>query len=136
MKQKRVLTIALVLMAGLFSLASCGKEETKTVPAQQQSIVQMDSQKTGRMLLAQAKEKLSEAKTKLAGEGKYDCCMEDACDYCAVHEGSCGCAQDVKKGEHICIECYAGWQQGKGDVPNVKKENVKTDFVMHEHMHE
>ena len=127
------------LLTSLLFLISCGKEQPKVeskIEVKPEQSITRHEEKTGTMMVADAKKNLQEAKAKLAQESKYDCCMEDACDYCAVHDGSCGCAHDVKKGEHICIECYAGWQQGKGDVPNVKKEDVKTDFVMHEHMHD
>ncbi|MBI3364760.1 MAG: hypothetical protein HY033_07625 [Ignavibacteriae bacterium] len=118
-----------------FFFAACQREEAKAPPQNMQAIKQKDEQKSGAMVLTDAKQKLVDAKTALAAEGKYDCCMEDACDYCALHEGSCSCAPDLKKGNHVCLECYAGWQQGKGDVPNIKKENVTTDVIHHEHGH-
>lgn len=130
---KQISRYALLLLA--IVLISCQKEEPKRPPQKQESITQKEESKTGAMLLAESKDKLKEAKRTLAQEGKYECCMEDECDYCALHEGSCSCAPDLKKGEHVCVECYVGWQQGKGDVPNIKKDNVTTDLIKHEHKH-
>jgi hypothetical protein len=127
-------TIVVLAVMAMF-ISACQKEEAKAPPQNMQAIKQNDEQKSGAATLADAKQKLKEAKMSLASEGKYDCCMEDACDYCALHEGSCSCAPDLKKGNHVCLECYAGWQQGKGDVPNIKKENVTTDVIHHEHKH-
>ena len=127
--------ISFVVIVVTMFLTSCTKEEPKTPAQKQETITQKEEPKTGEMLLAESKEKLKEAKRSLAQEGKYDCCIEDECDYCALHEGSCSCASDLKKGEHVCLDCYAGWQQGKGDVPNIKKENVTTDLIKHEHKH-
>jgi hypothetical protein len=126
--------IAFLTVMTMFFTA-CQKQEVKAPPQNVQAIKQAEDQKSASASLADAKQKLKEAKTSLAGEGKYDCCIEDACDYCALHEGSCSCAPDLKKGNHVCLECYAGWQQGKGDVLNIKKENVTTDVIQHEHKH-
>ncbi|MBI1807379.1 MAG: hypothetical protein HYR76_10050 [Ignavibacteria bacterium] len=125
----------IVLAVGILLVFGCRKEEPKTLPEKHEAIAQKEEPKTGAMLIAEGKEKLTEAKKKLAQEDKYDCCIEDDCDYCALHEGSCSCASDLKKGDHVCLECYAGWQQGKGDVPNIKKENVTTSLLKHEHHH-
>ena len=92
-------------------------------------------EKTGTMMVADAKSKLQEAKAKLTKEGKYGCCIKDPCNMCALTHGDCDCYNDLKKGEHVCIECYAGWQQGKGADETIKKENVKTSVVHHEHNH-
>ena len=126
----RHMPIVLLLSAMLFP--SCAKEQPK-VHQNQETLTQKEEPKSGGMLIREANEKLKEAREKLEKEGKYDCCMGDACNQCALNEASCTCAPDLKKGEHVCIECYAGWQQGKGDVPNIKKEDVHTSFVEHEH---
>ena len=115
-----------VLTAGMLVLASCTREEPKP---QSPPVIAQTGRATGAVLVAESKEKLTAAKKQLEAEGKYDCCMEDACDHCALNEGSCTCAPDVKKDGHVCNECYAGWQQGRGDVPNIKPEHVTTTYV-------
>ena len=128
--------IFFVLMTPLLLLLSCGKEqpkmESKIEVKPEQSITQHE-EKTGTMMVADAKNNLQEAKAKLAEEGKYACCIKEPCSMCALAHGECDCYNDLKKGEHVCVECYAGWQQGKGGDEKIKPENVKTSFVEHHH---
>ena len=123
-----------ILIIAAFGI-SCGQGERQVPPPKQEEIVHKQQEKSSTALLAEVKEKLAAAKSKLAQEGKYDCCLREPCDHCALAESSCTCSQEVKRGEAICDECYAGWQEGKGDVPNIKKENVKADFMEHAGKH-
>ena len=130
---KKILWVAIF---GSLTLASCAKkEEPKTTTQQQPAITQAEEPRTGTMMMAEAKEKLSEAKDKLIQEGKISCCLKEPCNMCPLGENECECYKDLKKGEHVCVECYAGWQQGKGGIEGIKKEDVKTSFVKHEHEH-
>ena len=92
-------------------------------------------EKTGAMMIDDVRKSLQKAKTKLAEEGKYGCCIKEPCNLCALAHSNCDCYYDLKKGEHVCIECYAGWQQGNGADKTIKKENVKTSTIHHEHNH-
>lgn len=65
-------------------------------------------------------------KGKLVEEGKYHCCIRPVCDACANMGHACDCYDDVKKGGRVCNECYDGWQEGKGAVPGISKDSVKT----------
>lgn len=76
---------------------------------------------------------LDEAKKALAQEGKYNCCIKDPCDRCALDHQSCDCSDDVKAGKAVCPDCYAGWQRGDGIVPGVKASKVKGSFHAHKH---
>ena len=128
--------IPFVLLTSLLFLISCSKEQPKVESQIQmkpeQSITQHE-EKTGTMMIAEAKKNLQEGKAKLADEGKYGCCIKEPCDMCALTHGDCDCYNDLKKGEHVCVECYAGWQQGKGADAKVKPTDVKTSFVEHHH---
>ena len=130
MKQLIVFCIAVAML-----FISCAKQEPKPSEGKRETLEQRKETMTGTMLLAEATTKLAEAKEKLIQEGKYNCCIKEACNYCALQEASCPCYKELKAGEHVCIECYAGWQQGKGAVENIRKEDVKTDFLKHEHKH-
>lgn len=127
--------IFLAVVASAILLSSCQRREPQTEKSKQEVTELQADTKSGSALLVEAKEKLSEAKERLIQDGKYSCCIKDPCNYCALHESSCLCFNDLKEGRHVCIECYAGWQQEKGAVENIKKESVKTDFVKHEHAH-
>ncbi len=83
--------------------------------------------------IEQAKQLLSEAKKALMTDGKYNCCIKDACDRCALDHQNCDCANDVKAGKAVCPDCYAGWQRGDGNVPGVSAKNVKISSHSHKH---
>ena len=83
--------------------------------------------------IEQAKQLLSEAKKALMNDGKYNCCIKDPCDRCALDHQNCPCASDVKAGKAVCPDCYAGWQRGDGQVPGVKASQVKMTSHAHKH---
>ena len=122
----------LVILAAIsFFFVECARENPP--PAKQEVLPQQEETKTGAMLLEDAKLKLSEAKEKLTTEGKLTCCLKVPCNMCVLEESECDCYKDLKKGEHVCVECYAGWQQGKGGIEGIKKEDVTTKFAKHQH---
>jgi len=107
---------------------------------------EMKSDKPGKcpkcgMDLVEAKEK-KEAKEEAAPsmkkkmqammEGKYKCCIEDACDECLKTHGECYCKDAVKNDKPVCDECYEGWKNGHGDVSGKKFEDIKKGHV-HKH---
>ena len=75
---------------------------------------------------------LSSVKKVLADEGKYNCCIHPACNWCLLHEGSCDCYDNLKAGEEVCPGCGLGWHNGDGVVKGVKATQVKWD-IKHEH---
>ena len=83
--------------------------------------------------IGQARSLLREGKQELAQDGKYNCCIKDPCDRCALDHQSCDCAEDVKAGKAVCPDCYAGWQRGDGIVKGVKAKKVKGSFHSHKH---
>ncbi len=83
--------------------------------------------------IRKARSLLADAKRELAREGKYDCCIKDPCDRCALDHQSCPCADDVKEGKAVCPDCYAGWQRGDGVVKGVNPKKVKGSFHAHHH---
>jgi hypothetical protein len=80
-----------------------------------------------------ARELLAEAKKGLMSDGKYNCCIKDPCDRCALDHGNCNCASEVKAGKAVCPDCYAGWQRGDGNVSGVDAKTVKGIFHSHHH---
>ena len=83
--------------------------------------------------IRQAQSLLAESKRELAQDGKYNCCIKDPCDRCALDHQNCDCAEDVKAGKAVCPDCYAGWQRGDGIVKGVKASKVKGSFHSHKH---
>ena len=80
-----------------------------------------------------ARSLLADAKKDLTQDGKYNCCIKDPCDRCALDHQSCPCANDVKAGKAVCPDCYAGWQRGDGIVKGVNPKKVKGSFHRHHH---
>jgi hypothetical protein len=70
-------------------------------------------------------------KAELIEDGTYNCCIKDPCDECYRGHKSCKCYTTVKKTGTVCHECKEGWQEGKGRVPGIKKENVKAEGHKH-----
>ncbi len=123
-----------VILISSFLLTSCSSERDERSQSQRVALETLTQvAPDGSSKIKKVRADLDDAKGTLAEEGKYSCCIKDACDFCALHEASCTCYKDLTAGEHVCIECYAGWQQGKGTDPKIKKENVTTSFVGHEH---
>jgi len=83
--------------------------------------------------ISKARAMLEEVKEDLAKEGKYNCCIKDPCDRCALDHQNCSCGDEVKSGGAVCSDCYAGWQRGDGNVPGVKASSVKGGFHSHKH---
>ena len=83
--------------------------------------------------IEQAKTLLSEAKQALQDDGKYDCCIKEACDACALAHQNCNCRKAVKSDKPVCPECYAGWQRGEGRVSGVDPNQVKLGSHGHKH---
>lgn len=81
--------------------------------------------------LKKARTLLDAAKTKLAAQGKYSCCIKApegskaaGCDLCAHVNGSCNCAANLAAGKGVCGDCLGGWKAGHGTIPGVKPETV------------
>ncbi len=90
--------------------------------------------KCGMALVEVKKEKTSLIKQKMKAmmAGKYNCCIEDACDECLKTEGSCDCKNAVKNNKPVCGECYDGWQHGNGAVSGKSAKDIKKE---QEHKH-
>ena len=103
------------------------------VKDQQEDQMKLQEQTGGRTTkekVQKAKELLAEAKEEM----DYNCCLKNPCDRCALDHQSCSCNKDVREGNGICSDCYAGWQLGEGkNIPGITKENVKPNFHSHKH---
>ena len=133
--KKNTMNKWIFFLAFALSLSSCARQESKPPAGKEVAQENGQSKLNGKTKIEKIKSDLAQAKVTLTQEGKYNCCIKDPCNFCALHESSCDCYTDLKKGEHVCIECYAGWQQGNGSDEKIKKENVKTSFVQHSHKH-
>ena len=75
---------------------------------------------------------LEAVKTELNEQGEYNCCVQPACDWCALHEGNCECFSNLQEGEAVCPGCGLGWHNGQGIVDGVESSSVEWN-ITHEH---
>ncbi len=75
---------------------------------------------------------LEEVKTELNEKGEYNCCVQPSCSWCALHEGSCECFNNIQEGEAVCPGCGLGWHNGEGVVDGVDSSGVQWN-ITHEH---
>lgn len=83
--------------------------------------------------IKKAKSLLRDAKRELKSQGKYNCCIDEPCNQCALEHQSCPCYDELKAGKPVCSECYGGWQRGEGKDSSIKPEDVKTKYSGHKH---
>ncbi len=58
--------------------------------------------------------------------GRYDCCIENPCNTCAMRMGGCKCGEGLRRGEPVCEECAMMWRSGQGDEPGVDPASVRS----------
>jgi hypothetical protein len=101
-------------------------EEQPAQPAADPVAVSPDSR------LANIKTELKAVKSELTAAGKYNCCVQPACDWCALKEGECPCHDNLLAKKVVCPDCGLGWHNGLGVVKGVKVSQVKWD-ITHQH---
>ena len=83
--------------------------------------------------LDELKSTLETVKAVLNEQGEYNCCVQPSCDWCALHEGSCECFNNLQEGEAVCPGCGLGWHNGQGVVDGVESSSVQWN-ITHEHL--
>lgn len=64
-------------------------------------------------------------KTQLTGQGKYTCCINPTCDFCATHMGACPCGKMAAMDRPVCRECKGGWEAGEGVITGKTAADIK-----------
>lgn len=75
--------------------------------------------------VAVAKADVETAKASMMHDGKYNCCVKPACDWCLLKTKSCPCANLIDLDQPVCPECGLGWKNGNGSIPDVEPSEVK-----------
>ncbi|MCI0697689.1 hypothetical protein L0337_37535 [candidate division KSB1 bacterium] len=75
--------------------------------------------------VAIAKADVETAKASMMHDGKYNCCIKPACDYCLLKAKGCACADLIDADQPVCTDCGLGWKNGKGSIPDVEPSEVK-----------
>ena len=84
-------------------------------------------EETNEPSIEQLRNKLEIAKKELREEGKYNCCIQNDCSWCAIYLGYCICADlIVTEGrEQSCPECAAAWNRKMGKTPGVDPDAIE-----------
>lgn len=115
--------LVLVFILGFISFSTISSAQEKRTTQKTSAVEKIKT----------AKKLLQEAKSELTRQGKYDCCIEEPCNQCALEHQSCPCHKDLKNGKPVCPDCYGGWQRGEGKDKDIKPDDVKTQFSTHKH---
>lgn len=126
---KNTVLLMLSLLFGV--LVSCQSAGKSTQEEQPETKSQTASLRPAERI-ATLKGELKSLKTELANEGEYNCCIHPACNWCLLHEGECGCYDNLKAGKEVCPGCGLGWHNGNGVVQGVEAGQVKWN-ITHEH---
>ena len=114
-------------MAGMLFISSCGQDAV-----QQASEQSAEPVPPAPATLEQVKADLAEVKMAVANEGDYLCCVEPACDWCLLKEGTCACRENLEAKKEVCAGCGLGWHNDQGAVDGVKASDVKWN-IAHSH---
>ena len=73
-----------------------------------------------------ADEAIQDQKAAAMKSGKYNCCLKNSCDYCALKMGECPCGMNAANDMPVCNECKGAWYAGDGAIPGKTPEQIKT----------
>lgn len=63
---------------------------------------------------ARIRGEMEAVKSRLAADGKYDCCVRPMCSECLVRYGECHCQKAARHAGPCCGECTEAWIEGRG----------------------
>ncbi len=124
--------VLIFLFTVSFIFISCHSLEKEREIRKPQSVADTTAALTPDTRLANIKSELKTMKSELTAAGKYNCCVQPACDWCALKEGECPCHDHLLAKKAVCPDCGLGWHNGQGVVEGVKVGQVKWD-ITHEH---
>ncbi len=73
-----------------------------------------------------ADQAVQDQKLQAMREGTYNCCLKNACDYCALKMGECPCGMNAANDMPVCNECKGSWYAGDGKIPGMTPDQIKT----------
>lgn len=93
--------------------------------------------------LIKIRRQLTVLKQELRDKGRYNCCIRNDCNWCALYMGHCPCADLVRREgrERSCPECAAAWNKKQGRVPGIDPRVIEVTtfgvygFENDEHQH-
>ncbi len=73
-----------------------------------------------------ADQAIQDQKAAAMKSGKYNCCLKNSCDYCALKMGECPCGMNAANDMPVCNECKGSWYAGDGSIPGLTPDQIKT----------
>lgn len=64
-------------------------------------------------------------KAGLAKQGKFTCCVNPSCDFCATHMGMCPCGKMAAMDKPVCRECKGPSEAGEGVIAGKTAAQIK-----------
>ncbi|MBI4263603.1 MAG: hypothetical protein HY657_04455 [Acidobacteria bacterium] len=124
---KRIVRSSLLVLAVAAFLGSAFQvlaQQSAVTPEQMEMMKKMMMNRPAAM--ARADESIQAQKKQAASQGRYGCCLKQACDHCALKMGECPCGMNLRNKMAVCNECKGGWHAGDGAVPGVNANDVTT----------
>ncbi len=73
-----------------------------------------------------ADQAIQDQKAAAMKSGKYNCCLKNSCDYCALKMGECPCGMNAANDMPVCNECKGSWYAGDDSIPGLTPDQIKT----------
>ena len=113
----------LVVLVALAGISFAGALIASTAPTAAMSVLPASQ------LAPEVQDRLDHARAELDGVKSdlpgYQCCINPACNFCALATGVCPCAANLTTAG-VCGECLLGWHAGRGHAEGVEADQVKT----------
>jgi ribonucleotide monophosphatase NagD (HAD superfamily) len=116
-----VATLVVLFFGAVFTVLA---QQGAVTPQQMEMMKKMMMNRPAAMM--NADQAIQTQKKTAASEGRYSCCLKQACDHCALKMGECPCATNLQKGMAVCNECKGGWHAGDGAIPGIDPDDVTT----------
>lgn len=125
MKRSLLRVLALLLAFGVLGAAIQVLAQADAVsPQQMEMMKKMMMNRPATM--TKVDQAIQAQKKQAASQGKYGCCLKQACDHCALKMGECPCGMNLRAGMAVCNECKGGWHAGDGAIAGINPADVKT----------
>ena len=112
------LLVALVVGGSIAAVTQTGMDEMMQM-MREKMMNRPEAMKT-------ADQAVQDQKLQAMREGTYNCCLKNACDYCALKMGECPCGMNAANDMPVCNECKGSWYAGDGKIPGMTPDQIKT----------
>lgn len=122
MKSKK--TIGMLALVALFVGGSIAAVTQTSMDEMMQMMREKMMNRPAAMMSAD--QAIQDQKAAAMKSGKYNCCLKNSCDYCALKMGECPCGMNAANDMPVCNECKGSWYAGDGAIPGKTPDQIKT----------